>query len=142
MYAGDVSSIEAWKSLQENPNARIVDVRTTREWEIIGIPDLGETGKDVIFIQWQMFPDMQVNPQFSTILAEALADAGASKDDPVFFLCRSGARSRNAAMAAAATGYTKSFNIEDGFEGDANERGERASINGWQFNGLPWKRGG
>ena len=31
-------------------------------------------------------------------------------------------------------------NVIDGFEGNLNHERQRASIDGWQFNKLPWKQ--
>ena len=86
-------------------------------------------------IEWQTFPSGAQNPNFA---AQAGAALGANKDVPVVFLCRSGARSRAAAMAMTAAGYTKAFNIAGGFEGDLDETRHRGTSNGWKAAGLPW----
>src|ERR1700753_1349465 len=95
-YAGDLSAQDAWALLQSDPRAQLVDVRTQAEWNFVGLPDLGSVGKEAALIEWQMFPTMQVNPGF---VAAAQGAVGAEKDAPVLFLCRSGVRSRAAAMA-------------------------------------------
>ena len=139
MYAGDVSCKIAWESLKSETSA-LVDVRTTREWESIGVPDIRETGKEVIFSEFLKFPDMSVNMSFAEGVHEALEAQGVSKDDPVYCLCRSGARSQGAASALTELGYTKAFNVIGGFEGDPGSDGTRGTVNGWQFDGLPWRR--
>lgn len=141
MYAGDVSCKAAWEELQTG-NAALVDVRTTREWEVIGVPDLSPVGKQAIFEEWQKFPDMALNTGFAATVDAQLQAAGVSKDDPVFCLCRSGARSKGAAAALTSLGYTRAYNVVSGFEGDPDSNGERGRINGWQHDGLPWKREG
>ena len=83
---------------------------------------------------------MAPNPDFVTETAGTLAAAGASPQTPVFFLCRSGARSRAAAMAMARAGFQKSFNIASGFEGDLDAQRHRGNENGWKAQGLPWKQ--
>ena len=57
-YAGDKSCKETWHALETDGNAVLVDVRTTREWEIIGVPDLSPIGKETLFVESQMFPAM------------------------------------------------------------------------------------
>ena len=79
---------------------------------------------------------MLPNPDF---LAQLQARAPA--DAPVLFLCRSGARSHDAAIAATAAGYTQCYNVLEGFEGDRDAHGHRGALNGWQAAGLPWQQG-
>ena len=52
-------------------------------------------------------------------MAEA-AGALSDKAAPVLLLCRSGARSRAAAIALTRAGFAQAFNIADGFEGGLN----------------------
>ena len=136
-YAGDLSAEEAWALLQSDPKARLIDVRTQAEWNFVGLPDLGGLGRDVALVEWQMFPTMQVNPDFVAATATA---AGADKDAPVLFLCRSGARSRSAAIALTRAGYTRAYNVAGGFEGDLDAERHRGQRNGWKAAGLPWKQ--
>ncbi|HEY0302725.1 MAG TPA: rhodanese-like domain-containing protein [Rhizomicrobium sp.] len=133
-YAGDLSAQEAWDLLASDPKARLVDVRTQAEWNFVGLPDLSELGRDVALIEWQMFPTMQVNPGFTA------AAAGPDKDAPVLFLCRSGARSRSAAIALTQAGYSRAYNVAGGFEGDLDGERHRGMRNGWKASGLPWKQ--
>jgi rhodanese-related sulfurtransferase len=134
-YAGDLSVAEAWELLKSDPKARLIDVRTTAEWNFVGLPDLSSLGQEAALIEWQMFPTMQPNPQFV-----AAASAGADKDAPVLFLCRSGARSRSAAIALTAAGFGRAYNIAGGFEGDLDGERHRGHTNGWKAAGLPWKQ--
>jgi rhodanese-related sulfurtransferase len=91
-------------------------------------------------IEWQSYPSMQINPDFIADAAEQLQAAGAGPDTPVLFLCRSGARSRAAAVAMTRAGFHKAFNIAGGFEGDLDGEGHRGKINGWKATGLPWRQ--
>jgi rhodanese-related sulfurtransferase len=63
-YAGDVSPTEAWKGLSGNPKAVLIDVRTQPEWTFVGVPDLRSLGKKTGFVCWQVYPQMQVDPDF------------------------------------------------------------------------------
>ena len=89
----DVAPSEVWAALRQDERARLVDVRTNAEWSFVGLPDLSETGQDPVLIPWQVFPAMQVNAGF----AEHLRQAGLTPDNRIYFLCRSGGRSRAAA---------------------------------------------
>jgi rhodanese-related sulfurtransferase len=135
-YAGDVSPDEAWRLLKSDPAAVLVDVRTDAEWSYVGGPDLAPLHKDSIRLQWKMFPAMAVNPAFPDQVAQAVP----GRDAPVLFLCRSGQRSRDAAIALTQRGYTRCYNITDGFEGPPDASGHRGTVAGWKVAGLPWKQ--
>ncbi len=74
---------------------------------------------------------------FSTSCARTVGDT----DAPVLFLCRSGHRSDSAARAATAAGYTRAFNVLEGFEGNKDAGGHRGNLGGWRKAGLPWVQG-
>ncbi len=136
-YTGDISAAEAWTILKSDPKAQLVDVRTTAEWNFVGVPDLTSVGRQAHLVEWQMFPSMRPNPAF---VPEAARVAGEAKDAPILFLCRSGARSRSAAIAMTAAGYTRAYNIAAGFEGDLDGDAHRGKQTGWKASGLPWKQ--
>jgi len=140
-YAGDLSTRDAWATLEGNADAQLVDVRTTAEWSFVGLPDISKLGREVLCVEWQSFPDMTPNEEFVAAVSAILERAGASHGSPVLFLCRSGARSRAAAIAMTRAGYTQSYNIAGGFEGDLDEERHRGRRNGWKFEGLPWRQG-
>ncbi|WP_138378979.1 rhodanese-like domain-containing protein [Luteithermobacter gelatinilyticus] len=133
-FAGDVTVEEAWQALRENPESVLVDVRTEAEWAFVGICDLRPLNKQPLFISWQVYPDMQVNNNFIPMLEAQLN----SRSAPVYFICRSGARSRAAAQAAAAAGYEACYNVAGGFEGEKDNHHHRGVVNGWKAAGLPW----
>jgi rhodanese-related sulfurtransferase len=135
-YAGDVSCSDAYLQLQADGDAVLVDVRTNAEWSYVGLPDLTQVGKRVIFLEWQHFPDGTLNASF----VEQLREAGLSEGMPIYFLCRSGVRSAAAAKAATAAGLGPSYNVSDGFEGQLGQDGHR-TVSGWKAAGLPWRQG-
>lgn len=135
-YAGDVTPAVAWKILGELKDAILIDVRTRAEWNYVGVPDLAGLDKKPCLVEWQVFPSMQVNPDFVGALSEALAD----KAVPLLFLCRSGVRSVAAAKAMAAAGYSTCLNVADGFEGPLDAQGKRGATRGWKAAGLPWRQ--
>lgn len=133
-YAGDVSSTEAWNNLASDPVAQLIDVRTQPEWSFVGVPDLGKLGKRPLFVSWQIYPEMSINPRF----VEELRVQGVAPGQPLYFICRSGARSRAAAKAMTAAGYSPCFNVAGGFEGDLDAEKHRGRLGGWKAAGLAW----
>ena len=133
-YAGDVSPAEAWALLARESGAVLVDVRSAPEWSFVGVPDLSSIGKKTVLVQWQTYPEMKANPDF----AAALRAAGVTPERSVIFLCRSGARSKSAAIAMTAAGYSICYNLAGGFEGPHDPQRHRGAISGWKAAGLPW----
>jgi rhodanese-related sulfurtransferase len=130
-YFGAVSPSEAHAVMMASPEARLIDVRTRPEWDYVGhVPESS-------LLEWNVYPDGRRNPDF----LEELGNKAPDLDAPVFFLCRSGQRSDGAARAAAAAGYTKAFNVLEGFEGDKDAQGQRGKLGGWRKAGLPWVQG-
>lgn len=137
-YQADATPEEAWKTLASEPGAALVDVRTTAEWTYVGLPDLSPASAPLLRVEWQSFPSSQVNPAFVESVDAALRAAGSRTDSPIFFLCRSGARSAAAAAAMTGAGFSRCYNIAGGFEGKRDESGHRGSVEGWKAAGLPW----
>jgi len=135
-YAGDVAPQEAWRILSADPQAVLVDVRTRAEWSFVGVPDLSGAGKEPVLLEWQQFPSMAQNAGFAADLAATLGADG--RNAPVFFLCRSGARSKAAAIAMSQSGFARCFNVAGGFEGDLDDGRHRGGRNGWKAADLPW----
>lgn len=136
-YAGDLSPQEAHDLLQTNADAQLIDVRTAAEWNFVGYPDLSPLGKQTGLVEWLSFPDSQTNPDF----VEQVNRLGIAQDAPVLLLCRSGQRSRFAAIALTAAGYQTCYNVSEGFEGDKDAGGHRGTVGGWKLTGLPWRQG-
>jgi rhodanese-related sulfurtransferase len=136
-YAGDINPKEVWDVLAREPGAQLVDVRTEAEWNFVGIPDLAARNRQAILIEWQRFPPGP-NPAFVQQVEAALKDANYPKGAPIFFLCRSGGRSRAAAIAMTAAGFGPCFNISEGFEGGLDASRHRGTSAGWKADGLPW----
>jgi rhodanese-related sulfurtransferase len=126
-YCGALMPSEAYTLLQTAPGAKLVDVRTRAEWDYVGrVPG-------AVQIEWQTYPGGRPNPEFLTEL-----QAQVDREALVMFLCRSGARSHAAAIAATGSGYTQAFNILEGYEGDKDADGHRNTVGGWRAAGLPW----
>ncbi len=140
-YAGDITPEEAWKLLNDDPQAVLVDCRTDAEWRFVGVPDLTGLARDVVFVEWNR-TDGSRNEQFRRrpdVRGRSGVGPHASSGRPVVFLCRSGNRSIGAAEAATEAGIAPSYNVLDGFEGDLDEHKHRGGT-GWKAVGLPWKQ--
>jgi rhodanese-related sulfurtransferase len=124
-YAGALLPTEAHELMQAG--AKLVDVRTQPELLYVGkIPGS-------VAVEWQTYPGNRENPEFIAELAAAVP-----KDQPVMFLCRSGARSHAAAEAATRAGWREAYNVLEGFEGDKDAHQHRSTVGGWRKAGLPW----
>lgn len=135
-YAGDVTPRDAFEVLSRDPEAVLVDVRTRPELAYVGYPDLSTISKQLVPIEWQTFPTGAQNASFVADLERF----GVPRDAPVYFICRSGARSRFAAVAASAAGWTAAYNVAHGFEGPVDAKGHRGTAAGWKAEGLPWRQ--
>ena len=138
VYSGDILVTESFEFLEKDKSAILVDVRTKAEWAFVGAPDLSSMKKEPIFIEWQEYPSMRINPEFTSRLRETIGKLGGDSSTPLLFLCRSGARSKAAAIAMTAAGQQHCFNIAGGFEGGLDDRRRRGAVSGWKANGLPW----
>jgi rhodanese-related sulfurtransferase len=124
-YAGALLPTEAHQLMKAG--AKLVDVRTKPEVLYVGRVPGAAT------VEWQTYPGNRPNPEFIGELAAAVG-----KDEPVMFLCRSGARSHAAAEAAMRAGWKETYNILEGFEGDKDAQEHRNTVGGWRKAGLPW----
>ncbi len=126
-YEGALLPAEAQALLQQKPGAKLVDVRSRAELDFVGrVPGAVE-------IEWKSYPGMQPNPQFVEQLTQKVP-----LDATVMFLCRSGGRSHETALAAEQAGYRDAYNVLQGFEGDRDDKGHRNTVGGWRAQGLPW----
>ena len=131
-YRGSLTPIAACQIWQATPDVQLVDVRTRSELDWVGrIPGSIE-------IEWMSLPSDQRqlarNPDFLMQLKERVPSTSL-----VLFICRSGARSHQAACAACQAGFAESYNVLEGFEGELDAAGQRGKSGGWRFAGLPWK---
>jgi rhodanese-related sulfurtransferase len=136
-YAGDISPRESWERLLRETTSQLIDVRTVAEWNFVGVPDLASLQRQALLCEWQRFPAAP-NPAFVQEVVRALKQTGYRPGATLFCLCRSGARSRAAAIALTEAGYGPCFNIKDGFEGALDSERHRGGSAGWKAEGLPW----
>jgi len=126
---GHLSSKEAWDFLIKNPDAKLIDIRSSMEFLFIGHPSMS------IHIGWMEEPDWDINPNFVEDIKRVQLD-----NCPIVMICRSGNRSEQAGQQLLEAGLTNIYHISDGFEGDRDDNNHRGTVNGWRFAGLPWEQ--
>ncbi|ALG67032.1 rhodanese-like domain-containing protein [Beggiatoa leptomitoformis] len=134
---------EAWRLLEENPKAILIDVRAEMEYLWIGHP------KGAIHIPWIDEPDWTVNPHFAAEVRKLLLGGVITDHDdvehpidsiPILLICRSGNRSLEAGKELVRKGFSNVYNVIEGFEGPLDHEHHRSTISGWRFHGLPWEQ--
>lgn len=121
----NITPITAWLELCKNKDAALIDVRDFEEHLNYGIAKLDSIGKSIIKI-----PIANIN-DFSAQLIKTI-----QKHLHIFFICKSGIRSKYAASIAKDLGYKVALNIEGGME---NRYLQNETIIGWKKFNLPWK---
>lgn len=133
-----VSPPEAYKILEQQNNAVLIDVRSTMEYSFVGHPI------NALHRPLKEPPDWDLQAGFIEKLRADLAARQPNRDIlddvPVLMLCRSGQRSELAGEMLLKEGFTNVYNVLEGFVGDKDENGHRNTINGWRFHGLPWEQ--
>lgn len=129
---------QAWRHLQDDPRAVLIDVRSNMEFLFVGHP------KGALSVPWIDEPDWKINPHFAAEVRKVLLGGISCHDDagcaPVILICRSGKRSLEAGECLLKDGFTQVFNIEQGFEGELDDQHRRSSTGGWRYAGLPWEQ--
>jgi len=128
---------EAWQLCQENSRALLIDTRSSMEYLFVGHP------VGAIHVPWIDEPDWVVNPHFVTDIRKLiLGGVSGDADDsvPIILICRSGKRSKEAGTKLVEAGFSKVFNVEEGFEGELDDNHHRSTSGGWRFHGLPWEQ--
>jgi len=133
-----ISSQQAWELLQENAKAILVDIRSSMEYLFVGHP------VGAVHVAWIDEPEWTVNPDFVTeirklMLGGVVCEPG-EECAPIILICRSGKRSREAALTLIKAGLENVYHIDEGFEGELNDHHQRSTLGGWRYRGLPWEQ--
>lgn len=129
---------QAYQLTQDDSRAILVDIRSTMEYLFVGHPS------GAVHVPWIDEPDWEVNPNFAAdirklLLGGAVCDAQEGCA-PVILICRSGKRSLEAGRALLEAGMKNIMHVDEGFEGELNEKHQRSTLGGWRFDGLPWEQ--
>ena len=130
---GHLDALETWVFLKENPDAILIDIRSSMEFLFIGHPT------DSIHIAWMDDPDWEINPNFIEEIIQ-IQKASTHNNCPIVMICRSGNRSEKAGIQLLDAGLTNIYHVSDGFEGDRDDNNHRGTLNGWRFHELPWEQ--
>jgi rhodanese-related sulfurtransferase len=122
--------------LNENPDAVLIDVRTSAEHKYVGFPE------NSILIPWFDEPDLNSDPSaFCKAVNNHLSDRIDILGTELILICRSGFRSNEALKCLQSNGFTCVSHVASGFEGDLDENDHRGNLNGWRNDGMPWSQG-
>ena len=122
--------------LNENPEAVLIDVRTSAEYKYVGFPE------NSILIPWFDEPDLNSDPSaFCEAVNNHLSDRSDILSTELILICRSGFRSNEALKCLQSNGFTCVSHVASGFEGDLDENDHRGNLNGWRNDGMPWSQG-
>jgi len=123
-YAGDVSPAAALDVLSTQGNCVMVDIRTTREKESAGLPDLPNNGK-LVELEYASVADRRVRGQLrnasdielkvTAMQVAALKKIG--KGTTIFLMDRNGGNAKAVARELSNKGFKKSFVVSGGFSG-------------------------
>jgi rhodanese-related sulfurtransferase len=134
----EISPQQAWEILEAEPQAVLLDVRTSMEYEYVGHP------LNALHVPWMDAPDWNIDSGFVDKVRQALVKRTGSDQEQesihILAICRSGKRSQAAAEELVRQGFANLYNIEDGFEGDLDNNKQRNTINGWRVADLPWEQ--
>ena len=115
-----ISSEDCFKKLNEDQNSYLIDVRSPTEWNVDGIPD-EDSFEGILFKLAIRNEEGTENPNF----IEEFNSLEIPKDSNIYFICKSGGRSKLAANMLAIEASIATMLVEDGF------------TLGWKPKGLP-----
>jgi rhodanese-related sulfurtransferase len=134
----DLTPRQAAQMLHDDPRAVLVDIRSSMEFLFVGHP------VGAVHIPWIDEPDWDINPHFVTEVRKLMLGGQTCDSEegcaPVILICRSGKRSKEAGRALTEAGLKHVFHVDEGFEGELDERHQRSTVGGWRFHGLPWEQ--
>ena len=125
-----ISPTQAYEILENDSKAILVDTRTQIEFSFVGHPI------DAVHVPLKRPPNWDNFPDFVEQVGKQLS----SKTTTIVLMCRSGARSMDAAKVLEAAGYQSLYNMDQGFEGDKDNNNHRGNLGGWRFHNLPWEQ--
>ncbi len=128
---------QAYDLLRQEPQAVLIDIRSTLEFLLIGHP------VGAHHIPWLDEPDWMPNPCFVTQVRELMLSGTLRSNDDysaIILICRNGQRSREVGEKLIEADFRRVYHIESGFEGPFDEAYHRSTLAGWRFAGLPWEQ--
>ena len=134
LYLDAKTAYDRW---QKNPDKiKILDVRTIAEYVWVGHAPMA-TNIPLMFASDTWNTDRKSYSMTPNMHFVDDVKSRFSPSDTLFVICRSGGRSAKAVNQLAKAGFTNTYSIFDGFEGDFNAQAGKRNINGWQNSGAP-----
>jgi rhodanese-related sulfurtransferase len=128
----------AWQMMQDDPRTILIDIRSSMEFLFVGHP------AGAVHIPWIDEPDWMVNPHFTTevrkLVLGGLVCGTEEGCAPIVLICRSGKRSKEAGDLLIEEGFKNVYHIDEGFEGELDDKHHRSTLGGWRFHNLPWEQ--
>jgi rhodanese-related sulfurtransferase len=154
LYATPTEAYEMWEADPEH--VTILDVRSFEEYVFVGHPLMAKN-VPLAFLKYERPPvDAEPVPTERGVLPPGFSVEPNTEflpevkkvcrpDDTILVLCGSGGRAGKATDMLAQAGFTKVYNIVNGFEGElvvdpASPEFGQNKHNGWMPLGLPWGR--
>jgi rhodanese-related sulfurtransferase len=139
LYLTAREAYEMWVADPER--IKVLDVRTFEEYVLIGHAGMAVN----IPLAFPTYKWDAEKGNYSVLINTdfiAQVTKRSRPEDTILVMCRSGGRSAKAIDALAKAGFTKAYNVIDGFEGDKVEDPEsvhngKRMRNGWK-NSAPW----
>jgi rhodanese-related sulfurtransferase len=132
LLGGEVSTVSPPQAsdMLKNPSTYLVDVRSIAEYYLVGHP---VQAFNIPLTFWsETRQSFEPNENFVPDLLERFKTS-----DVLIFICRSGGRSLKAAEEAQKAGFKEVYSVDEGFEGEKDEKGLR-TVGGWKNRGLPY----
>ena len=135
---GSLTPKQAHQMMQDDPRTILIDIRSSMEYLFVGHP------KGAVHIPWIDEPDWTINPHFATEIRKLMLGGVVCDEDvgcvPIILICRSGKRSKEAGDLLLAEGIKNIYHVDEGFEGELDEKHHRSTVGGWRYHSLPWEQ--
>lgn len=123
-FAGEINAVQALEALNES-NAVIVDIRSEKEKEASGIPDVPGGANKLVDVEYAAIEDRKLrgslkDPSYIEAQVTALQIASLKrlgKGSKIILLDRNGSSSKAIAKELSRRGFGKVFVVEGGFDG-------------------------
>jgi rhodanese-related sulfurtransferase len=124
-YAGDLTPVQALDALANEGSAVLIDVRSARDKESQGLPEVASSASGrVLEVEFASTDDRRLrsalrDPQGVELKVTALQIAGlkrASKGARLIILDRSGGQAKQVARELSKLGFRKAFVVQGGFD--------------------------
>ena len=141
-FVGNIEAKDSFNEIVSSDDTFLIDVRSFRELYVDGVAHFENHADKLLFCEWRGEYSVYEKKEFLGVL---LSRIDLSDTSSLFFICRSGIRSLEAAefvgSELAKMGEDVScVNVSDGYEGNAFKMFGFGEKNGWKAAGLPYTK--